>query len=195
MTHFPEGVIPWGMPWDIRQLLRGHRWTTRDGCKTMVLNRGEVRFDYPRSWAVSPRRNKVALYERAPHKGNRLEVSCLHFPPLDWSELPVADLLDDVTTVEREQVTPGPLREEIRRGIELAWRDMTVVPRERWLAYFAMCVRVGMARYGNAHCLITYEFRKRHRARCEDIWDNVLDTLVLNDEIADPAAGPWEATH
>lgn len=194
MTRSAAAVIPWGVPWDLRRLLRKHRWTTREGCKTIVLNHGAVQFDYPRSWAVSAGADSVSLYEHPPRKGNRLEVSCLYFPPVDWSELPVADLLDDVTTLERERVTPGPLREEIRRGIELAWRDLTVFPRRRWLAHRAICVRVCMARYGNAHCLLTYEFRRKDRARCEEAWENVLDTLVLDREIADPAAGPWEAT-
>lgn len=181
------------MPWDIRRLLPGHGWHTRTGCRTIVLDRGAVQFDYPRSWMVDPRAASVALLDRKPPNGNRLEVSCLRLPPRDWSRLPVADLVDEVTSKPRKHVVRGPLREEIRRSIEIAWRDSTFVPEQAWLAHHAVCLRVCIARLGSVHCLLTYEFRCLHRARCDDAWNTVLDTLQLDRIIADPCAGPSSA--
>ncbi|HUH03698.1 MAG TPA: hypothetical protein VML75_17005 [Kofleriaceae bacterium] len=178
------------MPWDIRRLLPGHGWSTRNGCKTIVLDRGAVQFDYPRSWMVEPGAVTVALLDRKPPKGNRLEVCCFRLPPRDWSRLPVADLVDDVTSKPRKYAVYGPLREEIRRGIEIAWRDSTFMPSQAWLAHHARCFRVCVARLGNVHCLLTYEFACLHRARCNDAWDTVLETLQLDRVIADPREGP-----
>ena len=181
------------MPWDLRRLLPGHTWSTRAGCKTIVLDRGAVQFDYPRNWNAEPGAGSVALFDRTPPKGNRFEVSCMRLPPVDWSGLPVADLVDDVTSKPREHATCGPLREEIRRGIEICWRDVTFAPHEAWLARRAMCFRVCVARRGGIHCLVTYEFRRIDRARCDAAWDIVLETLVLDRVIADPLAGPSSA--
>ena len=178
------------MPWDLRRLLPNHTWTSRAGCLTMVLDRGAVQFDYPRSWSAQPGAGSIALFDRTPPKGNRLEVSCLRLPAVDWSGLPIVELVDQVTSKPRRNATPGPLREEFRRGIELALRDLTFAPPQPWLASQAMCFRVCMARYGGVHCLITYEFRRADGARCEDAWDVVLETLVLDRVIADPLAGP-----
>ncbi|MEX2179783.1 MAG: hypothetical protein WD801_13795 [Gemmatimonadaceae bacterium] len=177
------------MPWDLRRLLPRHSWTTRDGCKAIVLDRGAVQFDYPRSWSSQPSGTSVALFDRKPPDGNRLEVSYLRLPPADWSELPVADLVDRVTSRPRERATCGPLREEFRRGIELSWRELTFTPEQAWLASHGMCFRVCVARRGSVHCLITYEFRSVDRAQCDDAWDTVIETLVLDRTIANPAAG------
>lgn len=178
------------MPWDLRRLLPNHTWTSRAGCLTMVLDRGAVQFDYPRSWTAKPGTGSVALFDRTPPRGNRLEVSCMRIPAMDWPGIAVADLVDHVTSKPRNNATRGPLREEIRRGIELASRDLTFAPPQQWLAFQAMCFRVCIARYGGVHCLITYEFRRADRTRCEQVWDIVLETLVLDRVIADPLAGP-----
>lgn len=162
---------------DLRKLLRGHFWPARQGCNTLVLDRGAVQFDYPRSWVVQPTTGSVALFDRKPPAGeHRLEVSYFRTPPIDWSGLPAADLIDGVTSRERDNARPGPLREEIRGGIELAWRDVRFVsPESRRRACFRVCV----ARRAGIHCLITYEFWG-DPARPDEIWHTMLDTLVLD---------------
>lgn len=171
----------------LRRLLQGHFWQTRLGCKTLVLDRGAVQFDYPRSWIVEPCTGSVALFDRKPPADeSRLDVSYFRLPQVDWSGLPVADLIDDVTSRERDNAKAGPLREEIRGGIELAWRDVRfVAPRSQRRACFRVCV----ARRGSIHCLITHEFFGDH-ARSDEIWHTILDTLVLDRLVHDATRGP-----
>jgi hypothetical protein len=181
------------MTWELRKLLPGHLWRTLEGCKTIVLDHGAVRFDYPRSWVVEPAAGSVALFDRRPPADeNRLEVSYFRIPPIDWSELPVADLIDRVTSREREHATCGPLREEFRAGMELAWRDVNYV-HER--SGRQACFRVCVARRGSVLCLITYEFWSGDRSRPDGIWQTVLETLVLDHVVRDPTLGPSPGSH
>jgi hypothetical protein len=177
------------MSWNIRRLLPGHGWHTRPGCRTIVLDRGAVQFDYPRSWIVVPSTDSVAICDREPPANqSRLEVSFLRLPLPEYEELPpAADLVDRVTSPARDNATNGPLREEIRHGIEVAWRDIFLgsTPRRPDGLF-----RVGIARRGAIHCLITYEWLGGHQARRDDVWEEVLDTLVLDRSISDPARGP-----
>lgn len=177
------------MTWDFRKLLPGHRWVTRAGSKTIVLDGGAVRFDYPRSWVVVPTTGSIAVCDREPpgHE-SRLEVSYFRLPIPEEVELPpVVDFVDRVTSRDHENSTYGPLREEIRRGIEVAWRDIMAAPRP---ASSTVRFRVGIARHGSIHCLITYEFLGPNQDRCDAVWEDVLDTLVLDRVISDPARGP-----
>jgi hypothetical protein len=176
------------MTWELRKLLPGHFWQTHAGCKTIILDRGAVQFDYPRSWVVQPDDGSVALFDRTPPADDsRLEVSYFRLPPIDLSDLPVADLIDRVTSKEREHATCGPLREEIRGGMELAWRDVNFAHAQSGRR---ACFRVCVARRGGVQCLITYEFWSRDRSRPDKIWQTVLETLVLDRVVRDPARGP-----
>lgn len=176
----------------MRTLLPGHTWRTRQRCKTMVLDRGAVQFDFPRSWLVEPAPDSVTVFDRRPPADeSRLTVSYLRQPAVDWSGLPVADLVDRLTSKPRDNATCGPLREEIRRGIELAWREMFfALPRSPRHVLFRVCV----ARRAGVICLITHEdwagARGKKRGRHDDVWLTVLDTLVLDRVVVDPARGP-----
>ena len=176
------------MNWDIVKLWTRHTWRPQKGWKTIVLDRGAVQFDYPRSWFVEPTTGSVALFDRKPPAdANRLEVSYFRTRPIDWSELSIADLVDNVTSKPRENATCGPLREEIRGGIELAWRDTHF---RSDASGARACFRVCVARRGGVHCLITYEFWGADQTLCDSVWETVLDTLALDRVIADPARGP-----
>ena len=179
---------PRAIPWDIRKLLPGHRWQTRAACKTIVLDRGAVQFDYPRSWVVVPNSESVAICDREPPANqSRLEVSFFRVAVPECEELPpAADFVDRVTSRKRENATYGPLREEIRRGVEVAWRDILLrAPTKRSAALF----RVGIARRGSIHCLITYEYFGARRERCDEVWEELLETLML-DRSSDRPHGP-----
>ena len=164
----------------LKRLLRNRAWTTRDGCNTIILDRGVVRFDYPKSWSAEPQGRSVALLDSAAPEANRLEVSYIRVPGVDFSKLPVTELVDGVTSQPREHATCGPLREEIRRGIEMCWREVTFTPAEPWRGEETVCFRVCVARHRSVHCLITYEFRRDDAERCDAAWDTVLDTLALD---------------
>ncbi|HSB69105.1 MAG TPA: hypothetical protein VLH58_08890 [Candidatus Methylomirabilis sp.] len=166
-----------------------HGWRARPGCKILVADRGAFRFDYPQDWVVVPDEDSVKVYDKAPpDDDSRLAVSYLRLPPVDWSELPVAELIEaGMRGDERAIDAWGPIHEMQRGELELAWREVNFLdPGEYREARSRMCI----ARQANLQCLITFDFWAADRNRCEMAWTTVLETLALGESVADPARGP-----
>ena len=167
-----------------------HTWTAKPGNNVLALNRGAVRFEYPRKWVVLPDEDSLKVYDRRPPNDDcRLAVSHLWLAPLDWSGLPVATLVEAATQGDERPIhTWGEITSASHDGIDLAWRAMRFVdPIEHREAISHLCI----ARKGIVQALITFEFWDSDAARYRPVWDTVLETLRLNDYIADPTKGPW----
>ncbi len=62
------------------------------------MGRGAVRFDFPQGWIMEPGTPSFKFYDGAPPDDIRLEVSYNQLPPVDWSKLPLSELLESVVT-------------------------------------------------------------------------------------------------
>src|SRR5262245_24808625 len=72
-----------------------HAWTSRPGCKILVLDRGAVRIDYPQEWSVRPASDCMEVHDKPPPDDNcRLAISYLRLEPIDWSGLRLASLIE-----------------------------------------------------------------------------------------------------
>ena len=133
--------------------------------------------------------DSVKLYDREPpDEDSRLEVSYIRLPPVDWSGLPVAALVETgMRGDERAIDTWGPMQEARRGDLELAWREVcfldVAAKRE---ARSRMCI----ARRSTLQCLITFDFWAADLERCGAVWLTVLETLELGEFIADATRGP-----
>jgi hypothetical protein len=148
-----------------------------------------VRFDYPQDWFVLPDENSVNLYDKAPpDDDSRLAVSYLRLPPIDWSGLSVAALLEAVMRDDEPPIHTGRPISAVQRGdLELAWREVNFLdPGGKREARSRTCI----ARRATLQCLITYDFWAADLEQCEAAWAMVLETLELGEFIADPARGP-----
>lgn len=174
---------------DKLRLQTGHGWRARPGCKIFVADRGAVRFDCPQHWVVRPDADSVKLYDKEPpDDDSRLAVSYLRLPPVDWSGLPVAALVETgMRADERPIDTWGPIREVRHGDLELAWREVSFLdPAEKREARSRMCI----ARRSTLQCLITFDFWAADLESCGAVWETVLETLELGEVIADPKRGP-----
>ena len=116
-----------------------------------------------------------------------LAVSCLRLPAVDWSGLPLSELL--VTAVQgdgREHIGGGALIEARHGNLDIAWTELRVVDaRERREARRRLC----LARSDGVQCLISFDFWPEDEARLHAVWENVLDSLRLNAPVEDPTRG------
>jgi hypothetical protein len=154
-----------------------------------VADRGAVRFDYPQDWILAPDEDSVKLYDKEPpDDSSQLAISYLRLPPVDWSGLPVAALVEaGMQGDERPIDTWGPIRKAQRGDLELAWREVSFLdPVERRKARSRMCI----ARRSTFQCLITFDFWEADLERCEVAWNTVLETLRLGEFIAEATKGP-----
>ncbi len=172
------------------KLRKQHTWTGKPGHNVIALDRGAVMFNYPRDWVVLPDEDSLKVYDRRPPDDDCcLGVSYLRLAPIDWSGLPVAQLVEAATQGDERPIhTRGEIITVRRGGIEMAWQEMGFVdPKEHREAISRLCI----ARKGVVQALITFEYWVSDAARCVPVWDTVLETLRLNDYIADPTQGPW----
>lgn len=174
-----------------QKMHRGHGWVAMPGHKIFVADAGAVRFDYPQSWVVIPQEDSIKLHDQKPPNDNcRLAVSYMRLPPIDWSGLRLADLVEGALKGDERPVhTQGPIREGRRGDVEWAWREVGFIDStEKREARSRLCI----ARRLNIQALLTFDFWADDLAVFSGVWDNVLQSLRLAEYIADPRRGPTD---
>ena len=134
------------------KLPQNHGWRAKHGNKIFVANRGAVQFEYPASWIVSPHEGgSVRFFDKEePDDNIRLEVSVIHVPPIDWSDLLLTDLIEDAALSKdsRGLTNRGPFREAKRRDLELGWLEVDFIdPNEDRKAHSRICLARGPGVY------------------------------------------------
>jgi hypothetical protein len=179
------------------ELQANHTWTAQPGCKVFVADRGAVKFDVPRTWIVRPDSDSIKFRDRKPPKDNCvLAFSYLRIPAIDWSELPLYVLIQEVTKGNDRPDTGGRIRhmdewgeivQGCRFGVEYAWRQGRYIdPKEKRPALSRICI----ARRRTVQALLTMDFWEQYLERFGRVWDLVLETLELDEPIVDPSIGP-----
>jgi hypothetical protein len=165
-----------------------HGWRGKPGYKIFVADRGAVRFNFPENWTVIPDPDSIKLYDRQPPDDTcRLAVSYMRLPPVDWSGLPLARLVEvAIEGDERGTVEKGPIVEVQRPDLELAWTEVSFIdPTERREARSRLC----LGRAANIQSLITFDFWPEDVARHDPVWEEVLRSLQLGRYVSDPTVG------
>ena len=130
--------------------------------------------------------DSIAFYDRPqPDDACLLQVSVMRLPPgIDWSGLPLTHLLTEAIAGDgREVLAQGEVRLGRRGDLELAWTETRVMdPAERREA----CSRWCLARRVTIQVLITMDLWLEDTGRFGPVWDDVLGTLRLGEQVADP---------
>ncbi len=180
--------------WDKRELrLReNHGWKAKPGYQIFVADRGAVRFDVPQGWVVVPAEGAVKICDRQPPDDNcAIQLTIFRLPPgIDWSALPLAQMLADVTADDEHDkgvLARSEVVSIVRPDLEIAWRETRFVDeREQREAISRSCI----ARGGNLQPLITFDFWVDDAPRLYPVWDELLRSLRLGDYVEDPTRGP-----
>jgi hypothetical protein len=165
-----------------------HTWTAPPGFLIIVLDRGAVRFNYPEGWEVAPDEDAIKIYDRPkPDDNCVLAVSYLRLPPIDWSGLPLSQLIQEASVGDTRGVLPhGEIVAEPRADVEIVWRQMIFDdPVEHRPAYS----RIALARGNNIQALITFDFWIEDEEKLEPAWREVLRSIELGRYVADPTRG------
>ena len=173
---------------DTLKLKKDHRWKAKRGYTIFVADRGAVRFDIPQGWIVEPGPDSTKFYNgEAPNDDCRLECSYLRLPPIDWSGLPLSELIHvAVEGDHRSLVSTKTLVHVKREGVELGWSEFRFVdPIEHREAFTRLCI----ARGSNIQALITMDYWPEDAARFRPVWDEALRSLQLGKYIQDPTTG------
>ncbi|HTX36939.1 MAG TPA: hypothetical protein VME43_18045 [Bryobacteraceae bacterium] len=169
------------------KLKRNHTWKSNPGYSICVIDRGLVRFDYPSHWIVEPAEGAVHLHDRPPSvESCDLGVSIFRVPAEAVRDLSLDETLRDTLAQDRKPYEQSEVHHILRADLEIAWLEQRYMDAEYQRdARF----RVALAR-GSALCLISMNYWSSRAAGLERAWDEVLRTLVMGLQVADPTVGP-----
>ena len=180
--------------WDKQdlQLQKNHGWKAKPGYSIFVADRGAVRFDIPQGWVVVPGDGPVKICDREPPNDNcALQLTIFRLPAgIDWSELPLAPMLADVTEHDGDDkgvLAKGEVVSIVRPDMEIAWRETRFVDEAENREAISRSL---VARGSNLQPLITFDFWVDDAPRLYPVWDELLRSLRLGDYVEDPTLGP-----
>ncbi len=172
----------------VLSLKEDHGWEVKPGYRIFVADQGAIRFDFPQEWILIPGPNSIKFYDRQPPEDNcTLQVSLIRLPPIDWSGLPLSQLIEQtVKDDHRDIIGKGDIHNMQRPDLELAWTETTFIdPNQRREARSRIC----LARGSNKQALITLDFWAEDAPRLCTVWDELLRSLELGVLVSDPTRG------
>ena len=181
-----------------QKLNRDHGWRCKPGYQVVVLNRGAVRFDVPKSWVVSevedPGGAHFTMFDKPePNDDLRFQVSVFNLnPDIDWSGIPLDTVLagalggqadaDGRKTIS--QTEPVLIK---RAGLTIAWNETLFLDaNENREAY----TRAILAHGSLVQTLITMDFWVDDAGWALPAWDELVRSLRLVQYVKDPLQGP-----
>ena len=169
------------------KLKGNHTWKSKPGYSICVLDRGAVRFDYPRTWKVEMQDGAVYLHDRERSiESCDLGVSLFRMPVEAIAELPMEEMLLQSIDKERKTYEQSEIRRIDRGDMEILWLEQRYIENtQNRDARF----RVALAR-GAVVVLISMNYWANRASGLERVWDEVLRTLQLGLYVKDPTAGP-----
>ena len=174
--------------WEKRtiRLPQNHGWRAKPGNKIFVADRGAVQFEIPGDWVIDPGAHSIRIRDRhEPDDDIRLEVSVIQLnPDIDWNELPLVDLVEDVVNREKRDLTGREaMRESHRADLDVAWLQVDFTdPNENRKAHSRIC----FARGSSVLAFITMDFWPEDRSKVNSVWKDVQGSLKLGERIQDP---------
>lgn len=175
------------MPGEKLILKANHSWKCKPGNSICVIDRGTVRFEYPSHWIVEPGDGALHLYDRPPSvESCDLGVSTFPVPREAIRDLPLDDTLRASLESEWVPYHQSEIHHLENADVDIAWLEQQYVDAEH---NRDARLRVAVAR-GSVLCLITMNYWSDRASELEQVWDEVLRTMVFGVMIADPTAGP-----
>ena len=170
------------------KLQRDHTWKAPTGYRIFVADRGAVRFNIPQGWIIQPDSDSTKFYDLNPPNDNcRLACSYIRLPPIDWSGLPLSELIKAGTKDDERGLTlEGEINQDQREDLELAWADFSFTdPAEHRQG----CTRFCIGRGSDIQTLITLDYWPEDAERLTPVWEELVRSLQLGRYVTDPTLG------
>ena len=163
------------------RLPKDHGFKARPGNAIFIADRGAVRFEYPAAWTMEPTDDALEFRDRPPPDDDCvLKFSLMRLnPQIDWSGVPLAQLLEDLLTKDsHDQTLVGKVRTRRRDDMQLAWLETSSIdPGEQREGRCRAC----LALRGNVMPFITMDFWPEDTARFAPVWTGILRTLRIGE--------------
>jgi hypothetical protein len=171
------------------KLKKDHIWQCKPGNRICVLGTGDVYFEIPLEWIMVPDNDSIKFYDANPPDDD-IRLAFSHYklePRIDWSGLPLADLVKEGLNGDERQLTQ--VTDYIHRkqkNIVICWQDSTFIDAvEKREAFTRLC----LCRYFELLCMITVDFWPEDKERVDSVWEVIMDSLTMGLKIKDPRLG------
>jgi hypothetical protein len=165
-----------------------HTWKAPDGYRIFVADRGAVRFNFPEDWAFVMTPDAPHMYDREPPNDNcRLACSYLRIPDMDWSGLPLTELIRAAIIGDPRGLTY--VKEAVlsqRADVEIGWAEFRFTDRNE---YREALTRLCFARGNGIQAFLTFDFWPEDAERLQPVWEEALRSLELGHWVEDPTVG------
>jgi len=175
-----------GGAWDKRvfRLAEGQSWKCKPGYQSIVGDRGAFRFDVPTGWHFVPGTPTLKFYDREPPDDDiLLEVTPFRLPAgaIDWGELPLAQLFEDSTKQEPDElIWRGEAIEVERKDLELIWHETRFIDPGEHREARSRCF---LARRAEHVLLSTLSFWPEDADRALPVWDEIVRSLRMGQHL------------
>ena len=165
-----------------------HNWKCSPGHLLLVADRGEVSFEYPDGWHVSPGdKGEIRIHDR-PHPADecRIQLSIIRTPGYGaaaFKDLPLTELLRNALADEADRAgCPGWTRVSDvttleRPGLRLVWAESSWLDREQGDRK-VMCRQL-IARAPMTHPFITFDYYEDRGDAFRPVWLHMVQTLRI----------------
>jgi hypothetical protein len=168
-----------------------HGWKAPDGYNVFIAGRGAVQFNVPQDWVVEPDDDSVKIKDKPTPKDDMgIAMSYYNIADMIWAhpQFPMTVIVKMMSeTDKRGPIWKSDIFLEERRDLEQAWLEIKFIdPLENREAYGRWC----LVRGKRIVCLITGECWPEHKTRFEEIWREMLRSMILERHIENPFRGP-----
>jgi hypothetical protein len=169
------------------QLVPNHIWKARPGNLILCVDRGAVRFEYPKDWILYSGSECVCLLDGMFEKFTCVLAVAARRTSIGSSVIPLTLYMNEICRPDRPEVMScGDVVWIFRPPLEAAWFETSFLdPIERREARRRVCI----ARAGCTRTIITFDFRPDDELRHYSAWSTVMETLVVGEYIEDPETG------
>jgi hypothetical protein len=168
-------------------LKKDHLWYATAGFRIAAIDRGAIRFEFPKEWICIPDEDSVKFYDHEPPADNcRLAVSRRQLPEMA-DRVGLGELVRSAAQTDSWGLHQTAGMSHVRRkSMELAWMEFQFTDPD--LKHDARS-RCCFARGAGVYALVTLEFWQEDSEKFIPVWDHVMDTLSLGEFILDPTSG------
>lgn len=168
-----------------------HTWNAPKGYNVFIAGRGAVQFNVPQDWIIEPDDDSVKIKDKpTPKDDMAMAMSYYNIADMLWAhpQFPMSVIVNMMSdTDDRKPSWKSDIFLEERRDIEQAWLEIKFVdPLEQREAYGRWC----LVRGKQLVCLITGECWPEHKARFEEVWREMLRSMILERYLNNPMRGP-----
>jgi hypothetical protein len=175
-----------------QKLAANHGWRAAPGHRICVLDRGDLQFEFPQGWHLTPEEGAIKVTDKPPPNDDCvLRVSVLRFGPLTAGHPSLLMLLQGAFVEAGHLLDASDVQRVDREDIEILWGEYREIDsKENREAVWRIAMSHSISPTRNLYGFLTFGFWPEDTQKATAFWVHALKTMIMDRPVADPARGP-----